>query len=306
MSNEIVPIFSGGVGRSGTTIVARILRNHSQVFGGSPNEIKFLTETYGLIDLVFGMRNFVPSQTRRDSYLLSKLPLNRSSILRYRMFRRRILKDWWRRTNRLGVESGIHRSMSRKSLVALLDKLEAEMNQDLKLAGRNFFIGFVQNHRKYEGQKYWIDTTTSNIMYADYLFKFLPEARFIEMRRHPLDNLSSVLLEPWGPSNLRTALPWFRDRLALQDLASTKLPKSQFARIWLEDLVKRERENSYERLLEVVGVDDQPRMRKYFEEEVTVERAHLGRWRTSFENPNKVRREFELTVGEIDDSLIDD
>ena len=70
---EFTPVFSGGVGRSGTTIVGRILKNHTEVFAGSPFEIKFITEAHGLIDLVFGQRTFLPTQISKKGYLLSKM-----------------------------------------------------------------------------------------------------------------------------------------------------------------------------------------------------------------------------------------
>lgn len=306
MSSEIVPIFSGGIGRSGTTIVARILRQHPSIFGGSPNEIKFLTETYGLIDLVFGLRTFVPTQIQRSGYLASKMPINKSQKFRFYAFRKRLLGKWWNRTNRLGVESGIHRSMPRKTLLELLDKLEVELKTDSVKAGREFLFDFIRNHKKFTGQKYWIDTSTSNIMYANHLHKLLPEARFIEMRRHPLDNLSSVLLEPWGPATFEKALPWFRDRIRLQDKARENVPREQFELIWLEDLVKRDRERTYQKLLELVDIEDHPDMRRYFETEVLPERAHIGRWKQSFNNHERIRAEFINLVGPIDDSLIED
>ena len=305
MSENIVPVFSGGIGRSGTTIVSRILRQHPDLFGGSPNEVKFLTETYGLIDLAFGMRNFLPTQSTRGGRLSAKLPINKSKKIRYRFFRKRILSDWWNRTNRLGVDSGIHRSISRGKLIELLDKLEANIAKDAVWAAREFLFDFVRNHRKFQGQKFWMDTTTSNIMYGNYLFKLFPEARFIEMRRHPLDNLSSVLLEPWGPSNLQEALPWFRDRIALQELSRSVIPANQYELIWLEDLVRNNREDSYKKLLKLVGLTEDPSMRKYFNEEVTVERAHLGRWKKAFENVPNVRSDFERVVGSIDDSILE-
>lgn len=304
MSENIVPVFSGGIGRSGTTIVSRILRQHPDLFGGSPNEVKFLTETYGLIDLAFGMRKFLPTQSTRGGRLSAKLPINKSKKIRYRIFRKRILNDWWNRTNRLGVDSGIHRSISRRKLVELLDELEANIAQDVISGARKFLFEFVRNHRKFQGQKYWMDTTTSNIMYGNYLFKLFPEARFIEMRRHPLDNLSSVLLEPWGPSNLQEALPWFRDRISLQEISRSMIPSNQYELIWLEDLVKNKRDESYERLINLVGLTDDPNTRKYFDEEVTIERAHLGRWKKAFVDAPNVRSDFERIVGAIDDSIL--
>ena len=55
MNDELIPVFSGGIGRSGTTIVGQILRKHPNLFSGAPNEVRFITEVYGLLDLAYGM-----------------------------------------------------------------------------------------------------------------------------------------------------------------------------------------------------------------------------------------------------------
>lgn len=295
MPREVIPIFTGGVGRSGTTIVGRILRQHPELFGGAPNEIKFLTETYGLLDLVYGVRRDLPNQTisRR---LAINMPLNRSIRYRYKRFRRRILKDWWRRTNRLGVVSGVHRSMQRPVLIGLLDELEKDLDVNLEAAGRKFLFNFIRNHKKFNQQSFWIDTTTTNIIRADELHKLLPEARFIEMRRHPLDNLASVLREPWGPNKLDRSLPWFKARTEAADIARSSVPQELFLRMELEDLVLRHRDDSYKKLLKLIGLTDHQKMREYFESEVRPERAHIGRWLDDFENPAEVKARFESEV----------
>lgn len=299
MTNELVPVFSGGVGRSGTTIVGRILRKHPDLFSGSPNEIRFITETYGLIDLVYGMRKFVPTQMTTSGKLSTYIPLNSSIKFRYWVFRRRILEQWWRRENRVGEISGLHRSMKKAQMIELLDELESGLTDPIK-AGRNFVFGFIRNHRKFKGQRFWMDTTPANMMYADHIYKLLPEARFVEMRRHPLDNIASVIREPWGPNDPYKAIPWFRDRIELATRAKEKVPADQHLTLWLEDLVAKEREMSYEKLIGLVGIKDDPGMHKFFVEEVTEERAHIGRWQTGFDNPDSVRAEFERVVGPIE------
>lgn len=299
MADQITPVFSGGVGRSGTTIVGRILRKHPDLFSGAPNEIRFLTETYGLIDLVYGMRTFVPSQMTTGGKLAVYIPLNPSIKFRYWVFRKRVLDQWWKRINRLGEVSGLHRSMRRNQMVELLDKLEAELDDPIN-AGREFLFGFVRSHRRFKGQKFWMDTTPPNMIYADHIYKLLPESRFIEMRRHPLDNIASVIREPWGPNDPYKAMPWFKDRIDLATKAKAKIPVTQHLTLWLEDLVLHKRNESYKKMLEIVGLSDNENMFEFFEKEVTPERANMGRWRNGFEDSERVRRTFEQIVGPVE------
>ena len=286
MTTKITPVFSGGVGRSGTTIVGRVLKKHSDLFAGSPYEIKFITESFGLIDLVFGQRKFLPTQISRKGYLLSKLGQHDSIKIRYSKFRKRIHDDWWTRTNRLGIESGLHRALSLPQMNELLDELEASLDTPIE-AARDFVFGYVKNHRKWKGQNFWMDTTPPNMMYADIIYKLFPEAKFIEMRRDPLDNIASVLKESWGPNTPERAIPWWSDRIALATSAKSAIPEGSHLTLELEDLVLRSRNESYERLISHVGLKDEAAMRQYFEEEVTSEKANFGRWRKDFSDPEE-------------------
>lgn len=299
MNEELIPVFSGGIGRSGTTIVGTLLRKHPNLFSGAPNEVRFITEVYGLLDLVYGMHKIAPTQLSRVERIELINPLNNSIQFRYKMFRRKAAGYWWKRINRIGEESGIHKSMKWKKWVSLLDELESGLDDPVS-AGRNFLFGYIKNHKRFNGQKYWMDTTPPNMMFASEIYRLFPEARFIEMKRNPLDNLASVIPEPWGPNNLRTALPWFRDRIRLASQAKDLIPKDQYLTIWLEDLVLHNREESYRKLLSVVGLEDDLNMNRFFREEVTAEKAHIGRWRSGFEDPERVRSEFLKVVGPIE------
>ena len=299
MDRDLTPVFSGGVGRSGTTVVGRLLRKHPDLYGGSPNEIQFITEGNGVIDVVFGMREFVTTQMSTSGRLLAKVPLNKSASFRFRNFKKRVLGDWWSRTNRLGKESGLHRSLDRAQMEALLDQFEDELAGDPIAAGRNFIFGFTRHHVKYTGQPFWMDTTPANMMYADYLYALLPSARFIEMRRHPLDTIASVIREPWGPDDPIEAITWWKDRIDLATVAKAKIPAAQHLTLQLEDLVVHDRDASYTQLLNVVGLSDHPKMRAYFDEEMSAENAHIGRWRDGFLDPDAVVAAFERIVGPV-------
>jgi hypothetical protein len=47
----LIPVFSGGTGRSGTTIVINLLNRHENIHSSMPREIRFLTDEAGLLDL---------------------------------------------------------------------------------------------------------------------------------------------------------------------------------------------------------------------------------------------------------------
>lgn len=52
--HKVVPVFVGGTGRSGTTVMGDLLGKHPDVRTSTPIEIKFLANRSGLLDVVFG------------------------------------------------------------------------------------------------------------------------------------------------------------------------------------------------------------------------------------------------------------
>jgi hypothetical protein len=65
----------------------------------------------------------------------------------------------------------------------------------------------------------------------------------------------------------------------------------------MEDLLIYDREASFSRLLDFLGLEDDPAVRTYFEEKVTGERAHIGRWRTDI--PPEAQEAFLATYREL-------
>ena len=54
MHSAFTPLFAGGSGRSGTTIIVNLLKSHPEIHSSLPREMKYLTSRYGLVDLNFG------------------------------------------------------------------------------------------------------------------------------------------------------------------------------------------------------------------------------------------------------------
>ena len=52
--HKVTPVFVGGTGRSGTTVMGDLLGKHPDVRTSTPIEIKFLSNRSGLLDVVFG------------------------------------------------------------------------------------------------------------------------------------------------------------------------------------------------------------------------------------------------------------
>lgn len=280
----IVPIFSGGVGRSGTTLVAHLLKNSPDVFVAMPREVKFITEGYGLIDLCFGVRSFSKTQTTKRGQLITTLGKLDPISIRFLKFKKRMLNEWWY-TSEYNPGGALDVSMPRVTMEKLIDELGSNLSNPIE-ASRNFVFSYIKNHKEYNGEKYWIDTSLTNIMYSNFIYQIFPETKFIEMRRHPLDNIAAVLNQHWGPNNFNFAVRWWSDRIKLADLSVSKIPSDKHLMLSLEDLVKDDRVNSYNKLCSFVGVSgNNNRMIDYFNSNVTIENASFNRWLIDFKDP---------------------
>ena len=269
------PIFSGGTGRSGTTILAKLLRCHPEVRASKPLEIRCVTDSAGLLDVCLGPSDHAPLTVK----LLALVP---GGVVR--QFKSRMRRQWWDRTNRLGRSSGLHRAMSAQQREEMIRKLHSSVKADPASAGREFLDDLM----KVQGvtfERFWVDTSPPNAVCADRIFQVAPDALFVHMVRDGRDTAASVMAEPWGPSSPQAAIAWWEGRMRRAHHSLDKVPHEQVLTVSLEDLVAREREATYGELLDFLGLSDRPRMRRYFSEKMPADRVTVGAWASRVADP---------------------
>ena len=292
MRSQVSPIFSGGTGRSGTTIIGKLLSQHPEVRGGKPYEVRFINDRFGLLDLCYGVENF----EKRWKQALSQIYINQISPRRRTLFLKKFEKNfrgkWWNRVNRIGETSGLHRSITEEVRDELLLTFKKQFPRDQIQASRNFLFDFLHHQRHNRGEEKWIDTTPLNISVADRIYLLLPEARFIHMKRDGRDTIASVLKENWGPNTPNSALRWWIRRMQISNEALRSVPREHVLELELEKLVVTEREESYKKLLEFVEIEDAPEMRRFFEKEMPAERVKIGKYRDEIPSWKELDRNY--------------
>jgi len=302
--HKVTPVFVGGTGRSGTTVMGDLLGKHPDVRTSTPIEIKFLSNRSGLLDVVFG-RDESPNKKKETV-----------SILHYRTYRKRRLREkeklanilaefedqvwnkWWDidapPPHGRGLTSGISHPN--------LEKLMSSLRRDLKInriwAARRFMKRFIALQDEAGAEKYWVETTPMNIPTADKLLKLFPNALFITMVRDPRDVIASLLTKNWGPTTPMEGLTWIEKRLTDGHKALNAVPARQKITIALEELAINKREGTYQKVMGFLSISDTPAMRKFFEEELTPANATSGRWKKEISNP-----EFDAAYSQLEDRL---
>jgi hypothetical protein len=254
------PIFVGGTGRSGTTVVGRLLGASSR-YEVIPVETKFHVSPRGLPPYV---------SRRTGAQDVS-----------------RALRRQWNDSHERG--GGLSSIVDRDVLKAALRELiaweaeNAEVENRLPPA-RALMDAVLNPIALAAGKQGWIEMTPRVVLHARLMRRLFPEMRMINTIRDGRDVAASLVAMGWQPE-FHQALRWWESRMARAHAELGKLPVSMVLTVCMEDLVLHRREETYERLLEFLGWKDEVEMHRWFVRTMTPERAHIGRWRSALAAP---------------------
>jgi hypothetical protein len=296
MSDDFVPVFTGGTGRSGTTIIANLLHKHPNVHASSPREIRYLTDRRGLLDLNFGRP--LAFETNRHEFA-TRLKLDFRVLMgrdtRQDMFMKQMHGRWWNEQGKKGKPRGLIQGITSDKLDEALDRFERNRPADAIAASRELFFELSEGQIKKPSVKHFVDSTPLNIQNADRISRLLPESLFINMIRDGRDVALSVSKERWGPNSPEDALDWWQARIERSARALSNIPKQNYLTLRLEDLIEREREETYQKVHIFLDLPESNELRDYFEQILTSEKMSRGSWSKHVRNPKK----FEARYTEI-------
>lgn len=296
MSDDFVPVFTGGTGRSGTTIIANLLHRHPNIHASSPREIRYLTDRRGLLDLNFG-RPLAFETNRREFATRLKLDLRVliGRDTRQDMFMKQMHGRWWNELGKKGKPRGLIQGITSDKLDEALDRYERNRQSSAIVASRELFLELSNAQIKKHSAKYFVDSTPLNIQNADRISRLLPESLFINMIRDGRDVALSVSKERWGPNSPEDALDWWQARIERSARALSNIPKQNYLTLRLEDLIEREREETYQKIHIFLDLPESNELRDYFEQILTSEKMSRGSWSKHVRNPKK----FEARYTEV-------
>lgn len=258
------PIFVGGTGRSGTTVVGRLIGQHDR-FALIPYEVRFHAEPQGIPGLLKGNVTVEQFQSR--------------------------MRDEWFHSTPQGRAGGLSRMADEERVEAALATFAAAFDDDPPRACRELMNELLDPLVREVGKPSWVEMTPRNAMHAEHLLEIYPEMKLVLSVRDGRDTAGSLVAKRWAP-DMEAGLAWWGARMRQVKRSTRRIPKSHLLVIRLERLVaSTHRDDTYKRLLDFLEVEDQPQMREYFDREVTPKRAHIGRWKE------------QLGADEVDDFL---
>lgn len=255
MQNDrsIPPVFVGGTGRSGTTIVGELV-GASEAYALVPIELRLHVDQGGLGDLARG-------------------------TVSVEEFEETVRRRWYRRPPNAGGPRGVHVILSPADLDAAFARLRDSAEVDLWKAAGDFLNDVIEPLRRSSGARSWVEMTPPNAKRANLLARMVPSARFIHMVRDGRDVASSVVRRSWGPNDMPSAILWWGNQMKAAQQAISVIEPSRTLTLRLESLVGEQRESAFAEVQRLLGIEDDERMRAFFEAKITSTMSHGGRWR---------------------------
>lgn len=286
-------IFIGGTGRSGTHVLSQLLGSHPR-YGRVPIECRFHCNPQGFPDLLAG-------RVSADVFL------------------KKLRKFWWRRiragevapvvAKRLAFGRkvrGLHKIVPRDRFDAAVAEFEREYVVDVEAACRNLFLDLLWPLTAEQGKPGLIEMSCFTIAQGPTLQRLFPEAKLIHTVRDGRDAGSSKVSKRQKRSHPRDGfegLRWWEGRLRNIERGVDGLEdRSKLHCVSLDDLVAGDREGVFAEIREFTGLDDQPEMRRFFDEEMSADAAHTERWREGLtpERQAGLVREYEKTLDRLE------
>jgi sulfotransferase family protein len=245
------PIFVGGVGRSGTHPMGRLI-------AADPNyhwirtEVRFHASPGGLPDLCAGR-------------------------IEMEQFLRRMRGHWWKRGHR--QKQGLQRIVEPAAYEAALGEFEREFPDDRIAASRRLVRTLLDPAAHADGKPHWVEITGDVIAEAPFLLELFPGAKFINMVRDGRAVVAGTLKKVDLTDDPMRALRKWQQMVEASERGINSVPADRVLTVFLDDLTALNREATFKRVVEFLEVPDQGPMRHYFDTEISAERANVGRWR---------------------------
>ena len=248
------PIFVGGTGRSGASIVGHMIGRHPDIVA-LPSGLRFHTAGGGFRRVVSGRET--PAQFTTD-----------------------VAETEYSLTGAAGRATALARLATKTQLQHATQRLEELADHDVAAALRVFMHTLVDPFALGHGGRTWVDTTPQNIAAADGLLDVFPTAKMIHTVRDGRDVAASMVTMAWAPDAFDDALDLWATRLRAAHHGSRAADPDRLLVVRLEELIHLERDREFDRIVALLGIHDHEPLRRYFDTTMDSRRGHVGRWRT--------------------------
>lgn len=283
LDSNIIPIFIGGFGRTGSTVIKRLLGSHDSLFA-LRWESKFIShESYGLMDIVeHATREQLEDFDRR---------MHDFAEIQYPEYLCDVIDNW-------GYRAHNGSTVKLKKYERELDRLEKSLmdnslDRDVRMQSVNRFVHYLFDRYAIAADcKGWVEQTPRNMDWAPEFLECFSNALFVYSYRDPRDVISSLLPLWWGPSSIEEAITYCKERYATWKRSEARIKQNQLqdrlVSLRFEDEVRTQGETGIANIFQKLGMQNKA---VHFD----TEKAHIGRWKTDLAPQDIELIENELT-----------
>lgn len=265
------PVLVGGTGRSGSTILGRILGQHPDLFLTNPEEVRFIANDHGFAEALAMKRGGLRQRWRAQAE--AEKAVKRAKTTHF--FRNQ--------------KTGLHTSISLEELDVLGDAYLTRFRREPVEATQEFVHAVMRKVAAPAEGRRWVDGTPANARITDLIEPIYPDCQVIAIIRDGRDVAASFVEQKFGPNEIFTSLQQWETRTRRMHLAVQRCRPGRILTIDMLDLVDRQRDATLQQVFDFLGLPVDPGMKAWFEENVDADRAHVGRWRSQFDEATTKR-----------------
>lgn len=263
-------IFIIGTGRSGSTVLRRILGQHSKIYA-YPNELRFIADADGLCDLIDHMSSdWNPFNASLAIHRFKKLVLQgigRSSTY-HRVKSSVAVRTGYTpcRYHSLRIDDVLPEGHVKQTLSTFIDGITLDgragrwygspaytqmpalyvtepVGRDCIMHKAGEFVDKLLSYPLKGEDAAWCDDTPINVLYARQIVEMLPTARLIHIYRDPRDVIASYAdqRQLWAPNELEACAKWVVAIMHRWWKIRKTLPANQYIEMRYEDLVSEQK-----------------------------------------------------------------
>jgi hypothetical protein len=303
MENNFSPIFIGGTGRSGTTILKKLIVTNTRVLAVQ-DEIRVIVDPDGALDLITALSDRWSPYNADIAFQRFKVLMNECG--RARFFHSILLEKAERKIFRLiglaprrylGV--GLRHHFGAKFYHQRLAQLYQELceyttkghwigspahqfpskiyecgpfdRSTLERILERFFHDLYAHIAKPK-HTHWLDDTPTNLLHVNELLKLFPEMRFIHIYRDPRDVTASYHGFSWGGDDYSSIAQRLSKMYKYWFELREKLPVSLYREISLERLAAHPK-NELQKLMDFLNLELEKDQLQ-----IPLNKVNAGRW----------------------------
>lgn len=306
--NSICPIFIGGTGRSGTTILSKILSKHNLIYS-FPQELRFITDPDGLISLKnalvdnwsffhadITMERFVNLMSNLRKKYYGKYPNNGLSGMVGEDFYSswtqsyydQVISEcmhngWAGRVNVINklIIKYLGINMVTKPFIPRAYYCPPLTSEKYNSITKDFILEYYNQAAKIKNASFVVEHTPYNLLHFKFINEIIPHSKLIHIYRDPRDVVCSYRSKDWGREDVMKNAFWIRDVFSSWEELKVSLSTDNYLEISFEKLIS-DYQNELKRICNFLDIQ--------FSEsflEIDVTKHNIGRWKKDFKDDEK-------------------